>query len=299
MTHIPGKIDAAASAAHPTSDRPIYDGLAWSAAADGRRMARSVTTPATYIVQATGDGRSLARIGFEASAGRPNVEIGVFFEERIAILACERHDYRFWKSGYDRAGIETIFHGSADHVADFVASLPDHERTDLLDMIAGDFVLPDGRSFTTAASFFPGVKSGLKQERTGSYTLTLSVAAEDVPLWLMQVAPGAKLVLGAADIEPGATDEWRERGEHAMRRVFALQADDTFHGWLAQRYDRWGLVAAAAAQTSEEVQEAVAETLRRLIGCPSRRELLTNRDAITRLERLDREYYFDLSRETR
>ena len=65
---------------------------------------------------------------------------------------------------------------------------------------------------------------------------------------------------------------------------------------MQKRYDRWALIRTAMSQTTTEVEAAVAETLRRVIGCPSRRELLTNRDAIMRLEKIDREFYLDLSR---
>ena len=72
--------------------------------------------------------------------------------------------------------------------------------------------------------------------------------------------------------------------------------DNAFHAWLSQKYDRWGLIASAMLQTSEEVEIAVSETLRRMIGCTSRRDLATNRDAVLRLEKIDREFYLDLSR---
>jgi hypothetical protein len=50
------------------------------------------------------------------------------------------------------------------------------------------------------------------------------------------------------------------------------------------------------SKTTDDVEESVAETLRRIIGCPTRRELATNRDAISRIEKIDREFYLDMSR---
>jgi hypothetical protein len=70
-----------------------------------------------------------------------------------------------------------------------------------------------------------------------------------------------------------------------------------FQNWMLNRYDRWKLIASAVANgTSGDVEEATGETLRRLLGTPSRRTLMRDRDAIAKLEQLDREFYLDLSR---
>lgn len=278
-------------------DRAVYDGLSWSQV-QGRSAlwkAASRTTPITYAVEEIDDGQWCARQGYPDSPGRPNIEIGRFAQLEIAMTACERHDFRFWSSVAERAGVTCVFMGSPDAVSSFVQALPDYEREDLLDMIAGGYALPDGRNFSESASYFPSVKTGLKQEKSGDYTATLSVKALDLPLWLMQARPGTPLAVGVVGLAP-EEDGWEERVQHALRRSYLLVQDNGFHAWLSGKYDRWGLIATAMTQTSEEVERAVEETLRRLIGCPSRRDLATNRDAVCRLEKIDREYYYDLSR---
>jgi hypothetical protein len=282
----------------PEADRPVYLGMAWqqSRSKEGAWRAGSDVTPITYLVEEIDDGQWTARQGFTQTAGRPNIEIGRFASMVIAMTACERHDFRFWASASERAGKDPVFMGSPDRVSDFVGGLAAYERDDLLDMIAGGYSLADGRSFTESASFFEARKTGLKQERSGDFTATLSIKAVDVPMWLIQVAPGAGLVAAIAESPQERDAEWDDRAAHALRRSFALVQDNAFHAWVSQKYDHWGLVATALQQTSEEVEEAVSETLRRLIGCPSRRDLATNKDAVLRLEKIDREFYLDLSK---
>lgn len=279
-------------------DRPVYNGMSWqsSRGKEGLWKASSDTTPITYVVEEIDDGQWAARQGFPDAGGRPNIEIGRFSSMDIAMTACERHDFRFWSSEANRSGLHPVFMGSPDHVSSFVEKLEEYERDDIMDMISGGYELPDGRNFTHSASFFPAKKSGLKQERTGDYTATLTIAAADLPMWLIQSAPGSRLIAGVVEIGEDQDDEWKERAASALRRTFSLAQDNSFHAWMAQKYDRWGLIAAALQQTSEEVEHAVSETLRRLIGCPSRRDLVTNRDAVLRIEKIDREFYLDLSR---
>lgn len=288
-----------AQRADPQAQRPLYTGLDWTQSRSNRNLwkAGSETTPITYVAEEIDDGQWAARQGFPDSAGRPNIEIGRFTSMVVAMTACERHDFRFWSTSMTRAGLTPVFLGSPDHVSDFVGALADHEREDLLDMIAGGYALPDGRNFTHCASFFSARKTGLKQERSGDFTATFAIPAFDVPMWLMQTAPGTQVTVGIAESEtPSDGDEWQDRAAFALKRSFALVQDNDFHDWMAQKYDRWGLIATAITQTSEEVEGAVSETLRRLIGCPSRRDLATNRDAVQRLEKIDREFYLDLSR---
>ncbi len=285
--------------ADPKGTRPVYNGMHWTSSLnkpEKQWFANSKTTPVSYIVEEIDKGRWVARQGFQASSGKPNIEIGILPSMQIAMTACERHDFQFWASTVSRAGLEAVFVGSADHVEKFVSELPEHERDDLLDMISGGFELPDGRSFAQSASYFPATKTGLKQEKSGIFTATLAIEAADVPTWMTMAAPGTKLAMGAVEVSSESADEWAERASHALRRSFALVQDNAFHAWLGQKYDHWNLVKAAMTQTSAEVEDAVSETLRRLIGCPTRRELATNRDAVVRLEKIDREFYFDLSR---
>ena len=292
-------MNAKAEIKDPTPvDRPVYDGMSWENSRNkvGLWRARSDTTPITYVVEEIDDGQWAARQGFPDIGGRPNTEIGRFASVDIAMTACERHDFKFWSSEAERSGLQPIFMGSPDHVSSFVAGLAVYERDDILDMISGGYELPDGRNFSHSASFFPARKSGLKQERNGDYTATFSIEAMDLPMWLIQSAPGARLIAGVVEIGEDEEHAWKERAATALRRTFALAQDNAFHAWMAQKYDRWGLISSALMQTSEEVEHAVSETLRRLIGCPSRRDLITNRDAVLKIEKLDREFYLDLSR---
>lgn len=288
-------IDRLTSAA---AERPVYKGMSWRQSESRTTLwrAKSDTTPITYVVEEIDDGQWVARQGFPQSGGRPNIEIGRYASMDISMTACERHDFSFWSSEANRSGHRPVFMGSPDHVSSFVESLASYEKDDILDMISGGYELPDGRNFTHSASFFPAKKAGLKQERSGDYTATLTIQAQDVPTWLMLCSPGSEVAAGMVQVETENQDEWKERSASALRRTFALSQDNNFHAWMAQKYDRWGLVAAALMQTSEEVEHAVAETLRRLIGCPSRRDLATNRDAVHRVEKIDREFYLDLSR---
>jgi len=280
------------------ADRPVYTGISWSQVRGREKIwrAKSQTTPITYAVEEIDDGQWVARQGFPEAAGRPNIEIGRFASRDIAMTACERHDFRFWSSGSEKAGLEPVFMGSPDHVSSFVEKLSEYEKDDILDMISGGYELPDGRNFTHSASFFTARKAGLKQERSGEYTATLTIAAIDIPMWLMQSKPGATIVAGVVEIDTDDKNAWEERASSALKRTFVLAQDNSFHAWMSQKYDRWGLISAALCQTSEEVELAVSETLRRLIGCPTRRDLAMNRDAIQRIEKIDREFYLDLSR---
>lgn len=285
--------------ADDSGTRPIYTGMEWRPHGSGKAqqwVARSAATPSSYIVQKTDDERWVARQGFRDSPGRPHIEIGMFPNMVIAMTAAERHDFGFWSSVSERSGQTCIFMGSPEHVSDFIENLAEHEREDILDMIAGGYQLPDGSSFMQSASFFQALKTGLKQEKNGSYTATLSIDQADLPMWLIQTKPGTRMVVGVAAIAEDDAEEWSKRAKDALKRSFALPLDNTFHGWFMARYDRWSLISSAMQQTSEEVEKAVEETLRRLIGCPSRRDLAFNRDAIMRLERIDREYYLDMAR---
>lgn len=274
----------------------IYEGLDWKSAGAQASRAISNTTRSTYLVEQGAGDLWCVKHGFPNTPGRPNVLIGQYADKDVGLVAAERHDFRYWRSSSDRAGKRCVFVGSKGTVADFVAAIPDHDREEATEMLVTEHTLSDGRPFSSAASFFEAVKTGLKQEKNGKYTLTLNLDAETVPMWLMQNTLGATLTIGAVETGSPVEDEWAERGKAAIRRAAVLPADNNFQGWILQRYDRWGLVKTAMAKTTDAVEEAVAETLRRIIGCPTRRELATNRDAIVRIERLDREFYLDLSR---
>jgi hypothetical protein len=278
--------------------RPVYEGMQWEQSRGKSTLwrANSDTTPITYVAEEIDDGQWSAKQGFPDGPGRPNVEIGRFSSLDVAMTACERHDFRFWSSEALRSGLSPVFMGSPDHVSAFVSALAEYEKDDILDMISGGYELPDGRNFTHSASFFQARKTGMKQDRNGDFTMTLTVPPSDIPMWLMQSQLGSRIVIGAAELDSQSEDEWKERAAAALRRSYVLVQDNNFHSWMAQKYDRWELIAAALLQTSEEVERAVEETLRRIIGCPSRRDLAINRDAVQKIEKLDREFYLDCSR---
>jgi hypothetical protein len=279
-----------------TKTETIYDGLEWKSSGKNGLRSQSNTTHSTYVVEPGGGGLWCSRHGFPTAPGRPNVLIGQYADKDVALVAAERHDYKYWKSSADRAGQKCAFLGSKGAVSEFVAAIPAHDRDDATEMLISDYTLEDGRPFSAAASFFAAQKSGLKQERNGKFTLTLAVDPETAPMWLTQTSPGAELVIGAVESGNTETNEWLERGKGAIKRSAMLPSDNSFQGWILQRYDRWGLVRVAMNKTTDDVEESVAETLRRIIGCPTRRELATNRDAISRIEKIDREFYLDMSR---
>ena len=278
--------------------RPVYEGMEWEQSRGKSTLwrANSDTTPITYVAEEIDDGQWSAKQGFPDGPGRPNIEIGRFNSLDVAMTACERHDFRFWSSEAIRSGLSPVFMGSPDHVSSFVSALAEYEKDDILDMISGGYELPDGRNFTHSASFFEARKSGLKQDRSGDFTMTLTVAAADIPMWLMQSSLGSRIVAGVVEVDSDSADAWAERATNALKRSYGLVQDNNFHAWMAQKYDRWDLISAALVHTSEEVERAVEETLRRVIGCPSRRDLAFNRDAVHRLEKIDREFYLDCSR---
>lgn len=274
----------------------IYTGLSWKPSRKDGLLAKSPTTQSTYSVERGAGDLWCVRHGFPDRAGRPNVLIGQYADKDVSLVAAERHDYRYWKSSNDRAGRKSAFLGSKGVVAEFVAAIPEHDREDATEMLISDYTLDDGRPFSAAASFFKAHKAGLKQEKSGSFTLTLTIDPEKTPIWMMHTAPGAELVIGAVEAGNTEKNEWIERGKNAVKRAAVLPADNTFQGWILHRYDRWGLVRDAMAKTTQDVEAAVAETLRRLTGCPTRRQLATSREGISRIEKIDQEFYLDMSR---
>ena len=284
---------------YPSQDSPIYNGLPWTifpmAGAKSGYRSVSDTTPGGYLVEQIDQSRWRGRYGYEKSPGRPNVEIGAFTDAALAILACERHDFAFWSSTRKRGAVAPRFGGS-EHVRNYVQSLDASDRDRLLPLILGDHVMSDGVSFSERASFMDVTKGSLRQDKDGSLLLTLSIPASKMPLWLMEKKSGGQVCIGIADGEDPMTEEWRERGARAMRRIFALESDNSFQHWLAVRYDRWSMVRSAIEINSDAVKEAVGETMLRLCGCPSHKHLSFNRDAIMRFERYEAEFYADTAR---
>ena len=280
------------------SETLYYTGLPWKHASQAKRsIAVSPTTGITYFVETSKDRDgelSVLRCGFPNMPGKPNIPLGQFTEAAVAATAAERHDFHYWRSCQERSAADVRFIGSA-LVSGFINGIPEYERDETADMLLGDVRLDDGRPFAVSASYFPAVKGAIKQDRNG-LQMTISVAARDLPLWLLEANVGSRVRMAAVLEKDDVEDDWAERGRGALRRSFALSSDNAFHGWIARRYDRWKLIETALQKTTTHVEEAVAETLRRLIGCPTRRDLLANREAIEKLEKLDREFYLDLSR---
>ena len=279
-----------------TSTPEHYEGMEWKSAHRTGLKAISPTTRSTYLVEQSEGNLWSVRHGFPDAPGKPNTLLAQYADRDVALVAAERHDFRYWRSSSDRVGVKAAFVGSKGVVADFIAAIPEHEREEATDLLVMEHTLKDGRPFSSAASFFEATKSALKQERNGKYSLNLLVDATNIPLWLIESPLGSEMILGAVETGSPDEDEWRERGKSAVRRAAVLPKDNSFQGWMLQRYDRAKLIQTAMAKTTADVEEAVEETLRRFIGCPSRRELFTNRDAIVKLERIDREFYLDLSR---
>ena len=259
--------------------------------------AASDTTGGVYVTERDVTGTQwTARFGFPERVGRPFIRVGVFADPDTARIAAERHDFRFWSNSTTRAPGDPVFLGSGTGES-ALGVLPAGDADELGSILGEAVDNSDGTLFTHAASFFAAQKTGLKQERNGSLTLTLTLAPGAVPRWLLEAAPGTETLMGAIQTGSAPDSEWADRGQRALKRSFALPADPTFQSWLLHRYDRWRLIATAVAGgTSAEVEEATAETLRRLIACPTRKGLVRDRDAIERIETLDREFYTDMTR---
>jgi len=290
--------------------KALYHGLEWTTddAAPGRTRARSRCSPGGYEVDWRAEGAVTAWSilpAREKGAPAPRVRVGLFKDADLAVLACEWHDFRHARSAGEQDGVELSFVGS-DSIARLAADLTaeagregDEEAFGLIDLLVEDHVCPNGRPFRRAASYFEGRKASLKQnsDASGSYALTFSVSARDLPLWLAEAPVGTKAVLGAVALAgPDELDAAARRAAEAFTRSHVLPADPCFQEWLAARYDRWGLLSSAVQNDSDAVAAATLETVKRLLGIARRRDLHLDRDAVDRLHRLDAEYYKDMSR---
>ena len=287
-----------------SAETETYRGLSWIRDPDGpdRLVANSTLAPVRYAVDYGDPERICSLVEFgdaqpEDPAGwRPGLRLGTVGDLELAILTAERYDYEIARGRAAAAGMPIQFRGS-DRVQALVSAFG-AEEDGALGLLPGDHICPNGRPFSRMASYLQAKKSANKQNADGSYALTLTVPAREMPVWLAESPMGMQLVLGAVGL--GGEDEedqsWSRRGLDAFKRSHTLPDEPEFQEWMASRYDRWGLIAGAMEKDSEAVATATNETLKRLLGIPSRRDLRTNRDAVDRLERLDREYYRDLAR---
>lgn len=294
------------------TDPIVYRGLDWTCPNPdgGKLIASSAITPATYLLDY---GQAERCTAFQIFAGgqaadlddpaQPHLRLGVFRDLELAILACERHDFAFAKNRAEAEGRTIVFAGS-DRIAALARNLltPEEEGSEdaLLDQLVPDQICPNGRPFRRVASYLEAKKTVMKQNSDGSYTISFSAPAREIPIAVLESPIGAKFMLGAVVLEEMASAEeksWQERSAEAFTRSYTLPTDSSFQEWLAGRYDKWGLLAAAMQSgTSEDIAKATLETLKRLIGIPTRRDLRTLRDAVEKLEKIDREYYRDMAR---
>ena len=274
------------------SHQEHYRGLTWQRMNKDSWKAYSDTTGTSYKIDpdALNPHLCLLKAGFADKPGRPFKELGVHKDPLVAKAVAEWDDFQYWKSVSERNGRSPVFVGSPDGVEAFFRELSGSDVQDTLALLDNQQTpVP----FDKTASFFQSVSKGLKQEKTGDYTLTLNVEAAHVPIWLFGTKPGTILNVGVQQV--GVEEDEHERAKGALRRFFALIQDQTFHEWMLHRYDRWGLMSKASTQNHDAVEAACEETLKRLLGTPQRRELLHHFEAVEKLERLDREYYTDLS----
>lgn len=149
------------------------------------------------------------------------------------------------------------------------------------------------------ASYFYATKEANKQNKDGSYTLAMKVKAGDMPIWLQNAPMGEELLIGALDRGHGRdkalAKEMNERATDARKKMASFPQDPIFQQWIAERYDHWSLIARAAQVDSESIEIAVIETLKRICGIGSRRNLSFDRDALERFETVMNEFYRDMS----
>ena len=285
-------------------DSQTYKGLSWIRDPDGpdRLVANSVLAPVRYAVDYGDPERIQSMVEFgeagpaDPTGWRPGIRLATVGDLELAILTAERYDYEIARGRAAAQGEPIQFRGS-DRIQALVAAFGADEDG-ALGLLPGDHICPNGRPFSRMASYLQAKKTANKQNSDGSYALTLTVPAREMPVWLSEAPMGLQLVLGAVALggEEDEDQSWARRGMEAFKRSHTLPDEPEFQEWMATRYDRWGLISGAMERDSEAVSNATGETLKRLLGIPSRRDLRSNREAVDRLERLDREYYRDLAR---
>lgn len=297
-------------------ETPVYGGMHWTAvdAEAGVLQADSEITPARYLVEVSGVHSTQGRVRLYVTYDREqdperlhegvlaHALLGEYRGPEAAVDAAELHDWHFFVSLAMAQGEEPAFQGStrsASLEADDLSILMTHAGPAIGHEAA---TAPDGRPFTRAASFLRASKTKLDQNADGSMKLTLTVARGELPLWLIEAPYKTLLMLGAVAMGSETDPEGEEHARRIkaiMVRAAARPTESAFQEFMAAKYDRWGLIKDAMRKDSDATEEAVAETLRRVVGVPTRSDLEINVDARQRFERIDREYYEDAARSVR
>lgn len=146
---------------------------------------------------------------------------------------------------------------------------------------------------TIAASHFEARKGQLMQDDDGTVRLMLTVQPEDLPLWLMTLRPGRRVMIAAAEIDD---DEMpMQRSTPQVRRKAVMSAallckEPRFQHYM-ERYDTTGLIDQARLTGSPAmIEEATAETLRRATGANSRGEIASSHDIYERFTKISKEF---------
>lgn len=302
---------------NPTDERPpfeTYPGLLWQNCSSGepRLLATSETTGLRYLVDVGGrlekrgpievfeilrrdEAPEAARVAWE-----PRRLVARVDSSKEGVDAAELRDFRFFRQREAESGRSSRFRGSRREVA------LDRDETELLEEqigmpaeLAERRWAPDGRPFERSASFFEAAKTALKQNRDGSLQIVVTVPRGEAPIWLSDLPLDERLMVGVVHLPSSLPDDRarsaeRRELESLLQRASMRPQEPDFQEFLARRYDHWGLIAAALQRDSNETAQATAETLRRVIGVPTRADLKHNKDAQERFSRLDQEYYFHM-----
>lgn len=259
-------------------------------------QAEAINSPHIYII-IEHENKFIVRAGFTKPYGS-FIELGNFEDEIYAFLCAENHDFLYGQSRYKNNEEKYVFVGSefVKKTATEILKVP--EGQEILDLLIDIPKLENGRPFFRVASYWNAQKGELKQLSDGTLQIVFITSVKELPQWLLESKKGAYIAMASLLISNNnENEEWERRGTDALRRLCMLPQDPLFIEWFYQRYDQWDLIKIALKhENSEAVEKACYETLKRLLGLPKKREILSNRNAIERLENYDRQYYNDLSK---
>lgn len=155
-------------------------------------------------------------------------------------------------------------------------------------------------SLRIVASRFEARKASLRQNLDGTWLISLTVAFEEVPYWLMKTPAGTRLAVAVAEKADDETPIRRRHSAEKHHRAVAtaglLCRSSQFQTWLAARYDNFGIlnaaIAAAPAQPHPEqyLESKTAEALRTFLGIPSRSTLKFDDDALAKFNHIVAEF---------